>query len=271
VTLKEDLEGMIRTCYGLVRDYEIIVSDSNSPKEIQRARREIERQWQLIAGYLERYKRITSSAPAEIPEDIAQIMIALPKGDGPSAEPKTDTPPQTTQTHGSPAGKPPAQGASRKSIWQRLGRYEERYSRAVIVVLFAIVSVLVSAILFGLLTSSGVMRLAFPDSLREAEFGGAIAGFLITFLFLMRGYTNMPEKRLHLSGNVLNPSGEPVEGAKVFVLGVDRQKMTDSTGWFQIEVGDRPSWEVKAIFGKKRGEAVVDRSKIDDPIQVILR
>jgi energy-coupling factor transporter ATP-binding protein EcfA2 len=71
---KDDLERNIRESYDLIRKDEEIIRLSDRPKEQRRARREIEEQWGLIAGYLAEYRGLVRGA---LPDEIAQIAHRL--------------------------------------------------------------------------------------------------------------------------------------------------------------------------------------------------
>src|SRR5437016_6327687 len=93
-------------------------------------------------------------------------------------------------------------------------RYGERYSIASIYLVFGTFSLISAVILFGILHSTGALRIV--GSNYEAEFAGAFAGFLVTFFFLVKSYNaNVGKLRIMLSGNVLSKSGTPVSGAMV--------------------------------------------------------
>ncbi len=151
-------------------------------------------------------------------------------------------------------------------------RYGERYSTATIYIAFVFVSLIVAAVLFGIFQTTAVMKIAFPTAADQAEFGGAFAGFLATLLLLIRSYSRVSHGgRRSLTGNVLTPEGTPVPNATVFVEGVDRQKVTDATGWFTIEVGDQESWVVRAVSGAKSCERSVKSGEAAAPIRLTLR
>lgn len=152
-----------------------------------------------------------------------------------------------------------------------IDQYGERYSTAIIYVIFAAVSLLVAAILFGILHSTGVMKLVLAGAVQEAEFGGAFAGFLITLILLIRYYNIVQkETKLVITGNVLLTDGNPVQGALIFVEGVDRQKLTDTTGWFTIEVDKQDSWTVRASYEGKNAKETIRRKDIRKPIRLEL-
>lgn len=150
-------------------------------------------------------------------------------------------------------------------------QYGERYSTATIYLLFTIASVLVAVILFGLLHSTGVMQLVFPGTIDKANFGGAFAGFLATLILLIKSYNKISKNKVFsITGNVFFADGKPAEGAVVFVLGVDRRKETDSTGWFRIEVNEQNNWVIKAMYENGVAELMVERQKLLEPVCLTL-
>src|SRR5215470_9974451 len=114
---------------------------------------------------------------------------------------------------------------------------------------------LVLSCYFGILHSTGVLTIAFDSAVKQAEFAGAFAGFLATFIFLIRSYNSTAQARIFLSGNVLWQDGSPASQALVFVEGTDRQKFTDTTGWFQIEVPNQDRWTVRVTIGEVTANA----------------
>ena len=77
--------------------------------------------------------------------------------------------------------------------------------------------------------------------------------------------------RLAITGNVLFSDGLPVPGAHISVDGIDRHKISDSTGWFQIEVSEqRAPWQVRAIYGKYIASITVKRTSISKPVTIAL-
>lgn len=67
---KEDLEQSIRESYGIILDHEFDIRTSARPEETLRSRRMIDRQWELIWGYLKEYAPLGG---AQQPADIAEI------------------------------------------------------------------------------------------------------------------------------------------------------------------------------------------------------
>ena len=158
-----------------------------------------------------------------------------------------------------------------KELNKLIIQYGERYSTAVIYILFALVSLLVSVILFGILRSTGIMKLVFSGAVQQAEFGGAFAGFLATLIFLMWSYNwASKDAKLTITGNVLRADGNPIEGALVFVEGVDRKKETDATGWFTIQVDEQQSWVVRASYKGRTVQATVTRADVLKPVRLTL-
>jgi hypothetical protein len=72
---KEDLESDIRASYQVIRDYRRTIQTSDRPEEKLRARRETERQWKLIEGYLKEYDPLVGGM---FPRDIAEIATHFP-------------------------------------------------------------------------------------------------------------------------------------------------------------------------------------------------
>ncbi len=75
--------------------------------------------------------------------------------------------------------------------------------------------------------------------------------------------------RCILTGNVYFGNGKPVEGATVFVEGIDRQRKTDATGWFSIETDKKESWSIKALFNEEIATQAVTKSEAEKPVRLI--
>jgi hypothetical protein len=159
-----------------------------------------------------------------------------------------------------------------KTISDLIEKYGKHYSIAFIYTIFAFISLISAAILFGLLDGTGIMKIAIPKYVDEAEFGGAISGFLLTLIFLIRSYNSVfTDKILVIKGNVLFSDKTPIDGALVFIDGIDKQKKTDSTGWFSIEVDDKLSeWIVRAYYNGKNAECKVTLDTIKNPVKLLL-
>ena len=57
----------------------------------------------------------------------------------------------------------------------------------------------------------------------------------------------------------------------MFVEGIDRRKETDENGWFQIQVEDRASFTVRAIFEGYVAAAEVKQRKLRESVRLILQ
>ena len=150
-------------------------------------------------------------------------------------------------------------------------QFLESYKRATVYVVFVITSLLASVVLFALLHSTGTLAVGQVGIVDGGQFGGAFAGFLITLLVLLRTYErSSADQTTMLKGNVFDEAGAPVEGARVFVEGLDRQRQTDVMGWFSIEVPKHGSWNVLAAHGSRVTNSIVQRDHQDDPVRLIL-
>ena len=152
-----------------------------------------------------------------------------------------------------------------------IDRYGDRYSTAIIYVIFTILSLAVASILFGVFQSTGLMKLIVPGVVQEAEFGGAFAGFLITLIFLMRFYNqSLRGSSLTISGNVEFSDGKYANGATVSIKGINGFKETDKIGWFQFNVIEQKSWIIKASYQDINTELILHRNEVKEPISLIL-
>jgi|GEM_PF-1451688 len=74
---KEDLERHIRESYELIRDYETIIRQTDSPKERQRAKHAIEEQREVIKGHGEEYLRLCRNLEVPPAQFIAEILTVV--------------------------------------------------------------------------------------------------------------------------------------------------------------------------------------------------
>jgi len=81
----------------------------------------------------------------------------------------------------------------------------------------------------------------------------------------------LTKSNISLTGNVLCSDGYPVEGAIVFVEGVDRKKKTDTTGWFTIVVDTKEFYVVRSIHKNVVNDITVSKKDIDKPIRLVLK
>jgi hypothetical protein len=161
----------------------------------------------------------------------------------------------------------------RSPFWTLVHRYGDRYTVAFVYIAFVIVSCMAAFVLYGVLQSSGVLKLALTGGVREAEFGGAFAGFFATLFWLVHSYnrTTASPTAINLTGTVLTPDGVPAEGAKVIVEGLAIQGATNDAGWFSIEVKDRPQWTLRARYKDMVTQATVKRQNKDDPVRLVIQ
>lgn len=74
---KLDLESNIRESYSLISEYEKISLDSENPKELKRARRIIDEQWDFIKKNLQEYQHLIDALKNPvIPNDIQEIAVS---------------------------------------------------------------------------------------------------------------------------------------------------------------------------------------------------
>jgi len=73
-----------------------------------------------------------------------------------------------------------------------------------------------------------------------------------------------------IMGNVLDAEGTPIQNASISVEGVNREKKTDSTGWFSIEVTKQDSWVVRASYKGRSAQATVTRRDVLTPVRLTL-
>lgn len=71
-----DLEQNIRDSYAIIRDDERTIQVSDRPEEKLRARREIDRHWALIEGYLQEYLILSQGAASS---ELIQIAAHFPR------------------------------------------------------------------------------------------------------------------------------------------------------------------------------------------------
>jgi pSer/pThr/pTyr-binding forkhead associated (FHA) protein len=158
------------------------------------------------------------------------------------------------------------------TMWRWLiERESQQFSRAFIYVGFVFASLVVAAVLFGLLHSTGVLKLVWRDAGTEAQFAGAFAGFLVLLMFLIRSYDRaVSDRTRQLRGNVYLPGGRPAADALVWVEGIEGKRRANETGWFAIEVEDRAEYRVVAELDQRVAEVVCRRADIRNPLRIEL-
>jgi hypothetical protein len=147
---------------------------------------------------------------------------------------------------------------------------DRRFSVAVIYILFALVSLIAAVVLFGLLSSTGVLKFVTEGYIKEAEFGGAAAGFLITLIILIKSYNSATKPDVLISGNVFWSDGQVAPNATVFVVGSGLSLTTNQVGHFQIAVPDYNAWTINAELGDATATATVPKSDAAKPVELRL-
>jgi tetratricopeptide (TPR) repeat protein len=74
---KDDLERQIRESYDIIREYEEIIQFSDRPDEVQRARHEIEDQWEKLREPLVQYLALCRRRNLAVPEEIGEIAATF--------------------------------------------------------------------------------------------------------------------------------------------------------------------------------------------------
>lgn len=145
----------------------------------------------------------------------------------------------------------------------------KEYSALIVISVLTALTLMVAGILFGVLHSSGLVEVISMGAVRAAEFGGPIAGFLATFFLLFRSYRSIITKSTsHVVGTVMTSDNHPAEGARVIVEGRDGDRITNSAGWFEIEVSGQSSYKLIASYEHKQASAIVARKFLDQPIHL---
>lgn len=160
-----------------------------------------------------------------------------------------------------------------KILTELLKTYGAQYSTAFIYSIFALISLVCAVVLFGFLEGTGILKIVIPDYVDEAEFGGAITGFIVTMLILIRSYLAVfSNSRLIIKGNVFSVNGSPIVHALVFIDGIDKQKHTDETGWFSIEVDNfNTEWTVRATYEGLSAQTEVTTANILKPVRLEIK
>lgn len=139
--------------------------------------------------------------------------------------------------------------------------------------LFFLLSAAVAFVLFYFLPSSADAS----GTLGGVKFkaGGAVAGFIASFLVLQFAYSRFASKpsELRVSGIVVDEQDHPVQGAKVSVDGQNLGDIgTHSNGFFEVRLESRPPWTLRA---RKEGYEVcvteIDRKQAKTPVPIQLK
>ncbi|MCP4112110.1 MAG: hypothetical protein GY749_42380, partial [Desulfobacteraceae bacterium] len=125
---------------------------------------------------------------------------------------------------------------SRNALFTILERYSKDFGTFVIYTGFVGVSLIAAVVVFGIMRSTGVFKKTGKQGY-QYEFGGAMAGFLATLVFLITSYSAPAPTALQITGNVrFAENGKPVGpavGANVALSGHSGfQTETDRNGNF---------------------------------------
>ncbi|MGE0085112.1 MAG: toll/interleukin-1 receptor domain-containing protein [Desulfococcaceae bacterium] len=132
---------------------------------------------------------------------------------------------------------------SRNALFTLLDRYSRDFSIFAVYAGFTVISLTAAVVMFGIMRSSGMFRKTGKQE--QYEFGGAMAGFLVTLMFLIIAHSlhSPAPVFLEISGNIRfvqegKPTG-PVYGATVSLAGVSGHRTeTDKDGNFRLHIPD---------------------------------
>lgn len=141
----------------------------------------------------------------------------------------------------------------------------------VVIALYLIYRAILSLNVFHTLSESNSFILL--DSIVNRIFILAVIALVlgtISFLYVQLAKNKLDfSQTFSITGNVYFDNELPAENATVFVEGVDRRKLTDSNGWFQIEVPKSKTWTIKAHYDDKVTSKVVKLKDVHNPVSVI--
>jgi hypothetical protein len=149
---------------------------------------------------------------------------------------------------------------------------ERRLSFAIVYTIFVLVGLIAAVVLFGVLHSTGAVQLVLEGYVKQAEFGGAFAGFLALLIFLVRSYNaKVDQGAYHITGVVYYKDELPAEGATVIVEGSGNSGRSSAVGHFDIEVREQRKWVVAAHLGNaKAPAATVLQRDVGTPVRLKL-
>jgi len=159
-------------------------------------------------------------------------------------------------------------------MWEDLMRQlaDRRLGFAIVYTVFVLVSLVAAVVLFGVLHSTGALQLVLEGYVKQAEFGGAFAGFLALLIFLVRSYNAKVDQGIyHITGTVYYRDGLPAEGAAVIVEGSGNSGRSSAVGHFDIEVREQHKWVVAAhLDNAKAPAATVLQRDAGTPVRLVL-
>ena len=141
----------------------------------------------------------------------------------------------------------------------------------IVIVLYIIYKAILGLEVFNTLSEDSSFNLL--DGIVNKIFILALVALLLgtlSFLFTqtLKNRTSAISPSITITGNVYFFSGHPVEKATVIVEGIDRRKLTDSSGWFQVEVSPNKSWTIRAIYNDRVISKSFSPKDFDKPINL---
>ncbi|MCP4701323.1 MAG: carboxypeptidase regulatory-like domain-containing protein [Gammaproteobacteria bacterium] len=133
------------------------------------------------------------------------------------------------------------------------------------------ISAVIAFVLFKFLPSTASVEGAAGGYAIKAS--GAIAGFIASFWVWHRAYlAAIRPKRLMLSGNVFDESGNYVEQAEISVDGVSTGKQkTRENGFFEIDVNEQSEYTVRARTKERIGMVTASAKEMKKPVRIVLK
>ncbi|ODS32059.1 MAG: hypothetical protein SCARUB_02812 [Candidatus Scalindua rubra] len=168
---------------------------------------------------------------------------------------------------------------TRNALFSLLERYSRDFGTFVIYTGFVGISLIVAVVTFGIMRSAGVFKKTTKKV--QYEFYGAMAGFLVTLMFLVGTYsfhTQQPTA-LQIVGNVRfvedRKSIGPVQGAKIALSRLSGfETETDRNGNFTLQLPEDQKLqelELQVTYGGKTLYHTVQRSMMENVLIEILK
>ncbi|MEI6708228.1 MAG: carboxypeptidase-like regulatory domain-containing protein [Methylococcales bacterium] len=152
--------------------------------------------------------------------------------------------------------------------------YEAIYNSAYISILFVFVSIIPAFILFWAFDSSGEIIFKESAYIQTAKFGGAFAGFLITFLILMWQHKKIGEQPavLAITGTVYDDKGNVLENAEIFIEGDTRSTKSNRNGFFTLEINPNlTEWLLIVSYDGSSEHISVSKNQLNKPVRIKLK
>lgn len=149
--------------------------------------------------------------------------------------------------------------------------YKDSFRIAYIYILFVFVSLIAAGFLFGILESTGILEVAFPDYVKSANFGGAATIFLVVLIFLIKRFDEAINQTssFTIKGNIFDFEGNALEGVNISIDGDNRRTTSDQNGFFTIDVvPNLTEWNITAKYKDQSVSQSVSREAIRKPIRI---